>query len=237
MAVKTGDRIRLIDMKDEKYHPVPPGSTGTVTDIDDSGGFWVSWDGFSNNLKILPDVDIFEIIPDKILCFDLETTGLDTQSAEILQFAAVISEDDSLGTLCEMYRPAKAESWPQAQMVNGISPQDVHGKYPFDCEDNIRLIQSLIDSAGIITGYNIKGFDIPILRRYGVTVPDEKIFDVMPGFARAMKTRYGSAAKDRYKLKDAAVLAGIKAEDSHYHDALFDAEVTMKLYWFLRYLK
>lgn len=61
-GLRVGDRIRMIEIVDEKYHPVPEGSTGTITGFDDSGGFWVEWDGFSNNLKVLPDVDRFEVI-------------------------------------------------------------------------------------------------------------------------------------------------------------------------------
>lgn len=64
---KVGDRIRLIEMREEPYHPVPSGSVGTIKAFDDSGGFWVDWDGFSNGLKILPDMDIYEVLPVKLL--------------------------------------------------------------------------------------------------------------------------------------------------------------------------
>ena len=30
-GLRVGDRIRMIEMVDEKYHPVPEGSTGTIT--------------------------------------------------------------------------------------------------------------------------------------------------------------------------------------------------------------
>lgn len=368
-----GDHIRLIEMADETFHPVPPGSTGTVRAIDDTGGFWVDWDGLSNSLKILPDVDQYELftvdsvqlqpfysdrkdvlwyggdlffvtdghitmtckaagdvyatlldkdgniieeVKDKnnagefygamkehiaddtrlqelrdsgslvlsnnnwmeyffevggepllntfleegtddveeafeaaketfeaakswlkeevtVLSFDLETTGLDTNTAEILQFAAVVRNYGCDEVISELYRPVHVEEWPEAEAINRISPEMVRGKYPFDCEKNIRYIRKMFERADIVTGYNIKGYDLKILARYGIEVPDEKVFDAMPEFAGYMKRKFGAAAKSRYKLSAAAELAGINGDSSGYHEAAYDAKVSMLLYDYL----
>lgn len=55
-----GTRIRLLHM-DDPYSPVPDGTTGTVTSVDDMGTLHMKWDN-GRSLGICPDVDSFEII-------------------------------------------------------------------------------------------------------------------------------------------------------------------------------
>lgn len=58
--IKKGTRIRLIQMRDEKY-PVKPGTTGTVSHIDDIGTIHMIWDN-GRSLGLIPGIDSFEII-------------------------------------------------------------------------------------------------------------------------------------------------------------------------------
>ena len=58
--VKEGDKVKCIYMNDP-YHPVPSGTIGTVTSIDDMGQIHVSWETGSG-LALNPDVDKFEIM-------------------------------------------------------------------------------------------------------------------------------------------------------------------------------
>lgn len=55
-----GTRLRLISMPQEP-NPVPRGTLGTVTGIDDLGTIHVNWDNHST-LGIVIDVDKFEIV-------------------------------------------------------------------------------------------------------------------------------------------------------------------------------
>ena len=58
-----GTRIELTKMRDEAY-PVPNGTTGTVTGVDDIGTIHMTWDNHSS-LGIIECVDAFRIIDEK----------------------------------------------------------------------------------------------------------------------------------------------------------------------------
>lgn len=57
-----GDRIRLIEMRDDEY-PVPPGTTGTVNSITRFNTD-VKWDN-GRRLALIPEIDKFEVIERK----------------------------------------------------------------------------------------------------------------------------------------------------------------------------
>lgn len=58
-----GTRIKLIEMKNEKYAPDSQ-SIGVVTHIDDLGNIRMSWD-CGSSLAIIPDLDVFEIVKEE----------------------------------------------------------------------------------------------------------------------------------------------------------------------------
>jgi len=55
-----GTRIRLLQMGEDPY-PVPPGSLGTVTSVDDLGTIHMRWD-CGSSLGLIVDEDLFEVI-------------------------------------------------------------------------------------------------------------------------------------------------------------------------------
>ncbi len=55
-----GTRIRLVNMQDP-YAPVPSGTEGTVSFVDDMGTIHMEWDN-NRTLGLIPNVDAFEII-------------------------------------------------------------------------------------------------------------------------------------------------------------------------------
>lgn len=59
-AYPAGTRIRLLHM-DDPYSPVPDGTTGTVTFVDDMGTLHMKWDN-GRSLGICPAVDSFMVI-------------------------------------------------------------------------------------------------------------------------------------------------------------------------------
>ena len=58
-----GTRIKLTKMRDEEY-PVPNGTMGTVTGVDDIGTIHMAWDNHSS-LGIIENVDTFYIVDEK----------------------------------------------------------------------------------------------------------------------------------------------------------------------------
>ena len=56
-----GTRIRLIHMGDDEPTPVPDGTTGIVSYVDDIGTIHMTWDNGSS-LGLIPDVDLFTVI-------------------------------------------------------------------------------------------------------------------------------------------------------------------------------
>ena len=55
-----GTKLQMITMRNEKY-PIPPGTVGEVTHIDDMGSIHMKWENGSF-LAIIPEVDSFKVL-------------------------------------------------------------------------------------------------------------------------------------------------------------------------------
>lgn len=71
----------------------------------------------------------------------------------------------------------------------GISVLGVYnyedGRYRTFMSDNLGELQSLIDRADFVVGYNIIKFDGPLLANNGINIPPEKYFDILVEIWRA----------------------------------------------------
>ena len=163
----------------------------------------------------------------KRIVLDLETTGLNPEYDEILQLSVVDAIDGStiINTLLE---PEFAVSWPEAENVHGISPQDVKGK-PKLADLHDQLV-TLLNNTKTVIGYNTY-FDLGFLEEgLGYHFPG-KVIDVMREFASTYGERseyYGDWKWQ--KLVTAASYYHYDWGQNHAHDSLADCRATLYVY-------
>lgn len=112
-----------------------------------------------------------------IIVFDFETTGLDVKTLEITQLAAVVVHPrkleiiDEFNTEIRILEPEKAE--PKAlevtrktleQLAKAPHPEEVWANFKIFCDRYNPGKKP--HTSPIAAGYNIDGFDMPILQRY-----------------------------------------------------------------------
>jgi DNA polymerase-3 subunit epsilon len=166
----------------------------------------------------------------KIICIDIETTGLDKKKDEILQISIINGRGK---TLYNSYiKPDYLTDWKEAEAINKISWDCV--KYAPSLLTEKRKIDRILRKAGLIIGYNHKGFDLPFLAAKGIdTAVKAKIYDVMLEFAYI----YGEYNKERqqYKWQKLTTCAGYYGYTNYSaHDALEDVRATLHCYHAMR---
>ena len=164
-----------------------------------------------------------EISKEKIICLDIETTGLDPQKDEILQLGIINGFGEVLFN--QFFRPKHIDSWPEAELVNGISPESVANCPTID--DFLPEIQRIIQDADLIVGYNINEFDFRFLLECGIELSALYSCDMMQEFAPI----YGEWNPDRqqFRFKSLSTCAdyyGYVGTEA-YHDALEDSRATL----------
>lgn len=150
-----------------------------------------------------------------VIVIDTETTGKNPYSDEILQVSIISGSGRVLFN--EFIKPLHTKSWPEAQKVNHISPQKVSRCKTF--KKYLSKIQTIIDSADFIVGYNLKHFDIPFLENSGIIFRNQEIVDVfldVKGYFKKWP-----------KLVDVALCAGYVFTP---HDALEDCKATLHIF-------
>lgn len=148
---------------------------------------------------------------DSFIFFDTETTGLHPETDEVLELAAIDSNDKVL--VNERYRPVHLESWEEASAINGIYPKDVADREPLNLSRN-RLKQLFSNQK--IVAYNC-AFDAAFL---GDCVGGAELYCCMNAWTRyyGKRSRLTSAVNcidpyffDKYALKAHSALADARA--------------------------
>lgn len=143
---------------------------------------------------------------EKIIVFDIETTGFDFEKDDILQMSIVDGNGKTL--LNEYFSPVHREQWEEAEAVNHISPAMVADKPKL--EEFVPIIQSIVEAADLVVGYNQIGFDCPFIEAAtGISFERKEMVDVMLEFA-PIYGEWNDYYND-YKWKSLSVCA------SHYH--------------------
>lgn len=174
-------------------------------------------------LKQITDELKQTIKPYQKVIFDTETTGLDFEKDEIIQFSAINEKGEIL--LNTYIKPTKKKAWPQAEAVNNISPEMVK-----DCKtikEQFRDIQTVLLSATELIAYNIN-FDVNMLASVGFYIPDVLQTDVMIEFAEI----YGEYNEkyDYYKWQKLTTCADYYGYKFNAHDSLEDVKATLYCY-------
>lgn len=155
----------------------------------------------------------------EIVVVDLETTGFNFYEDEILQIS-IIDQDENI-LLNEYCKPEKNNTWPEAEAVNGISPDMVKDKKPF--KFYAKKIEEIINSAKLVLIYNAK-FDYNFLEAKGLDLHC-KIRDVMLEFAEVFgdfNEYFGN-----YKWQKLITAAEYYNYEFKAHDSLEDVKATL----------
>lgn len=167
------------------------------------------------------------MLKSKIICLDIETTGLDWNRNEILQIAIINGRGKVLYN--SYIKPEFVREWKEAEAVNKISWEAVKNAPGISSER--RKIERILKRAGMIIGYNLKGFDLPFMSAKGInTATKGGIYDVMLEFAYI----YGdyNAERQQYKWQKLTKCAEYYGYTNYKaHDALEDVRATLYCYY------
>lgn len=169
---------------------------------------------YASNISFL-----LRVPPEKMVCFDLETTGLSSRQDEILQVAMVSGLGEVL--LDQLIKPARHVSWQTAQRITGITPAMVANSPSI--RQMAGRIQEILDCSGLVVGYNLP-FDARFLEAAGIRMPNCLYFDVMRAFAPIAGKRNSTGNYRWMPLAECARHYGVSYSA---HDALEDACATL----------
>lgn len=165
--------------------------------------------------------------PSRVICFDVETTGLKFDNDEVLQLSII---DGDYNVLFNSYiKPYYKKEWKSAEEINGIS-KDMVADAPYPHEI-VNTIQEIVSSADTYVSYNGR-FDIEFLENWGIVFGNQekgkKYYDVMLEFAPIYgeyNERYGTC-----KWQKLGVCAAFFGYEFKAHDSLEDVKATLFCY-------
>ena len=166
-----------------------------------------------------------KIIGRTIVVFDIETTGLDPATDQIIELGAVKIEN---GNIIEKFstfvKPTKKLSY-EVVNLTGITDEMLEDAPPVDL-----VIKDFYEfSKGcVLCGHNIIGFDIKFIRREGENVGlvfDNELIDTMN------EARVARLKISRFNLGTVVKALGLTLEGAHraWNDAFATAQVLLKL--------
>jgi DNA polymerase-3 subunit epsilon len=186
---------------------------------------------------------------EKILYFDLETTGVEKHRHGIHQIAGCIVID---GEIKEHFNfkvapNPKAKIEPEALEVGGVTEEQIKA-YPsmkIVFFDFCKMLGKYVDKYDKqdkfhLCGYNNRSFDDQFLRAWFVQSGDNYFgswfwadsLDVIVLCSEILSKKRTSLAD--FKLKTVAAFCGIEVDETQLHDASYDIMLTKKLHEWCR---
>lgn len=181
----------------------------------------------------------------KMIFFDLETTGLDPKKSAIHQLAGkVIIDGKEVESFNIKLRPFENAVFEDAALETVKLTKEEIMAYP-DYKEGYEKFLSIVEKyvnkydkkdKFFLAGYNIATFDIPFLRNFFLlnnnqyfgayfwSVPIDVII-----LAQAYLMNYRSDMKD-FKQGTVAAQLGIALKEENLHDALYDIEICHEIY-------
>lgn len=164
------------------------------------------------------------------IVFDLETSDINSRTAEIIEISAIKVENNEITSkFSSLVKPLKPIN-PKSTDVNGITDDMVS-----NAPELGSVLPMFINFIGdnVLIGYNISSFDLPILRRLASKVlgiePNNEYLDVLHMVQRKLPLLPNK------KLTTVATYFGIDTNDAH--RALADCYMTNECYQRLLALK
>ena len=167
------------------------------------------------------------------IILDTETTGLKPEIDELLQVSII--DTNGVVLLNAYIKPDRAQEWPEAIRINGITPEMVANAPSIRDPYLHAKIQHILNNADKVIGYNTP-FDIAFLAAAGFDVPNnDELTDVMIDFAQI----YGDYREDLcgykwQKLTTAAAYYGYEWPIDA-HNSLGDCLATLHVYQCMQY--
>ncbi len=166
-----------------------------------------------------------KIMGRNIVVFDIETTGLDPESDQIIELGAVKIEN---GNIVEKFstfvKPTRAIPR-EVSRLTGITNEMVKDAPPIEF-----VIRDFYDFTRgcVLSGHNLIGFDIKFIKREGENVGlvfDNDLIDTMN------EARVSRLKISRFNLSTVTKALGISLEGAHraWNDAFATAQVLLKL--------
>ena len=161
---------------------------------------------------------------DRIIWFDIETTGFNIFHDEIIEIAAVDSFDNEFSHLIKSTKPLKKKiteltGITDDMLVNQETQLEVLTKFK-------NFIENENDQCLIIIGHNSNSFDIPFIKsqfsKFNLKFPKYKTIDTM------RLAQYVLPNEWSYSLKNLCSTFGVK--NTNAHRALSDVHATRHIY-------
>jgi DNA helicase-2/ATP-dependent DNA helicase PcrA len=181
---------------------------------------------YSNQKRIQNYYDV--VANGRIVVFDTETTGLDTENDDIIQIAAVEIVKGKPGKSFECYFATDKDLSP-TQTIHNISNEHLKQKATDKREGLSEFLDFIANDA--LLAHNIR-YDYSILNsnllRVGLNMVDQ---EVNPLFCTLILTRQ-LCKLPSYKLGNILTSLGLEGDNSH--DAMDDTKATVNLALYLK---